>query len=134
MEREFEGWSLSAVYDLKPASPQMFFLRDGMIRPDLDYKEILGTLKVYRKWGFFGSDRIVTRKDAKSSETTTFLNKKQRAEILKLLLKSRKIISVEDYIQASGGKIHRRTAERDLASKKGLKRSGFTRGRRYILR
>lgn len=131
--REFDGWCSAAIYDLSSAPPQMFFLRDGLIRPDLDYREIQRSLKIYLKWGFFGSDEIVTRKDDSLSGKTTFLKKPQRAAILNILLSKNKTISVEDYIQASGGKIHRRTAERDLAAEKNLKQSGFTRGRRYSL-
>ncbi|MEK7358290.1 MAG: hypothetical protein AAB250_17720 [Bdellovibrionota bacterium] len=129
---EFSAWAATVVESLKRGPPQMFFVREGPLKPSRDLSEIEFSLKVYRKWGFFGTDSVISQKRASGrSRSVTLLEKSQRERVLSRLLSAGSKISVADYMAACGNQIHRRTAERDLAKASFARASGYTRNRRY---
>jgi len=125
----FQLWQKALTQKIAPASPQMFFLRQGMPRPEKDFQQIETTLRPYRRWGYFGNETIGGHKSPAAK--ITLLGKAERARTLRKLLREKKFISVRDYITACNGQVHPRTAERDLAENKNLLKKGATRGRTY---
>lgn len=126
---DFRAWSRFITKDIPPASPQMFFIREGAPRPESDRRKIERSLKPYRRWGYFGDESLAGT--TPHSGNSTLLGKTERQIILDRLLSSHDSISVEDYIRACNGRIHRRTAQRDLRESVRLKGKGFTRNKRY---
>ena len=124
----FRAWAKSLLWKIPPAPPQIFFIRNGKPSPERDLREVYGTLRTFRRWGFFGSSAPLP---GKGSQGCTLLPKARRREILKNLLRLHGSLRVEDYIQACGGAVHRGTAERDLATTPDLAPIGRTRARRY---
>lgn len=132
-ETEFRVWSRIILKDLAPAEPQMFFLREGKPLPDRDFAVIETSLLPYRRWGFFGNEAIGAGKRV-HSQRLTLMGKAERKRILDKLLQEKPRIRVDEYIQACGGRVHRRTAERDLAQDARLERMGITRASMYLKR
>jgi len=130
-KKDFSLWSTPILNGLLPATPQMFFLREGLPLPQKDVEEIETSLTPYLQWGFFAANSLVTQKNQSSKGSATLLAKDKRLKILRALLRKGKKISVNDYLSACEGKLERRTAERDLKSYSGLKIIGSTRSRLY---
>jgi hypothetical protein len=129
---EFRAWREGILYGVKKSPYQMFFISDGRPRPQKALVEISKSLKAFTAWGFFGSESPVSLKAQRSPQSSkTELTRAQREQILADLAKKKKTITVEMYLAAADHRIHRRTAERDLARSALLKPKGFTRSREY---
>lgn len=124
----FEAWAQATIWKLEPGPPQMFFVREGTPRPQRDEAESRRSLKAFRRWGYLGSSEPLSPKSLGGS---TLLGPKERMVILSELIKSQPRFTVEDYIRACGGRVHRRAAERDLQSHPRLQRRGSTRAAMY---
>ncbi len=130
----FKAWSASALFELKPSTWQMFFIQSSRPKPERDLKIIQRSLKPYVKWGFFSDEDLYPSKKNLGAKKKSYslLSKSQRLKILKELLNKNKSITVNDYIEACAGQIHRRAAERDLQSIKGIQSRGNTRTKVYF--
>ena len=93
-------------------------------------KDVEDSLKIYKKWGYFSRDLMIN-KSLKVSATV--LSTQVRHRLLTQLLKSRKSITVNDYLRFLENKVSRKQAERDLKKSLKLKAKGFTRGRVYLV-
>ena len=128
----FEVWSGRLSFGVEPAAPQMFFVRDGQLRPEQDLEVAVASLTPYAQWGFFGNADLAFSKRATSRSSSTMMSKSARAEVLQRLINSGRSFSVNDYLAACHGAVHRRTAERDVKEHPLLRPRGRTRARRYI--
>ena len=129
--RAFEQWAASVNRKVQRGAPQFFFLREGMPKPERDRPHIERSLRPFLRWGFFGSESPI---GSKKQIQATVLSRGARLSILKELSKNRISFSVRDYVDACGGQIHLRTAERDLRQQGNLESRGSTRARRYRAR
>lgn len=127
--KTFEVWRKTVRNGIPPAPPQAFFIFDGMPRPARAIDEAQRSLRPYRRWGFFGSTPIGVEK--LKPNPSTLLGKRERSSVLETLIELGSSITVSDYIRACEGRIHRRTAERDLKMHPRLQAKGFTRSRIY---
>lgn len=130
---ELKLWSEMILSRGVPAPAQMFFIEDGWPKPNRALNESANSITPYLKWGFFGSERIAAPKNDRS-RNLTLLNRSQRIRILDELIGSNKNLTVDEYFRACGGRVHRRTAERDLQSDKRLLPVGSTRAMSYRVR
>lgn len=129
--RDFELWSEIIVEDLKPTDPQMFSIGSLLISHSRLIKQAQRSLKAYRRWGYLGDHSLISQKYLPPS-TLTLVDPTFRQATLHALIKDRTgELTVSEYIEACGGQVHRRTAERDFADCPDLKKIGFTRNRRY---
>lgn len=124
----FAAWAKTVLWRVPSAPPQLFFLRQGKPRPERDIKEIGQSLRVFRRWGFFGSAAPL---DEKHDRRATMLDPCQRRQLLRKLARGGETFTVADYMSACGGRVHRRTAERDLKEWPALRRIGATKAARY---
>lgn len=129
----FKLWSQIITQNLDRASPQMFFVNDGIPNSNRDWKEISRSLTPYKRWGFFGVDFLPNEKGL-NFKNKTLLGPQERMSALSNLLANQSKITVADYITACGKKVHRRTAERDLESCNRLTKKGHTRKRIYYVK
>lgn len=127
-QKSFRRWCRVITQDLEVASPQSFFVDDGRPNPARARGESETSLKPYRRWGFFGREDLLAKKAGCQAAA---LAKPERARVLEALRSSRPSFTVNDYIEACQGRVHRRTAERDLHACRDIKHKGFTRRRRY---
>lgn len=136
--RYFDLWSKLVMADIPKAEPQLFFVTDGMTRPERALRVLARSLKPYLNWGFFGDQDLAALEKlfAQRSESgsVTLLPAKQRARLLESFLEEHSRFRVADYVEYCGGKIHPRTAERDLANSSRVRRVGETRGAVYVRR
>ena len=129
---KFQIWKRAIVSQLSPAPFQRFFIREGTLAPERDQKEISENLPSYENWGYYFNEPITSSiKNKRSDSTRTLLSSRDRLEILRALMKEKKVFTVNDYMSACHGRIHRRTAERDLEKQNKLKKVGATRSRNY---
>lgn len=132
---EFRIWRRPLEEGVLLGPPQAFFVREGWPRPNVDIKAALTSLKPYSRWGYFGREDLArVKSDEKiiSGSGPTIMGKAERFQILEQLLKVNRKLTVSKYIQACGGRVHRRTAERDLREHPKLRSKGFTRGKEYF--
>jgi hypothetical protein len=108
----------------------MFFVREGRPRPGRDLEQAERSLRPYLRWGFFGTEDLAAPK----GQRFTLLGASERRRVLEGLLRTRKQLTVGEYMEACGGRVHRRMAERDLQSCPRLRKRGATRGAVYVVR
>jgi hypothetical protein len=128
-DQALASWVKTVYWRLPKAPAQMFFI--GSLRPESDQKEAAVSLRLYRKWGFFGKENLLGEKRRKE---LTLLGVKERRLLLQNLIRRRKRFTVSDYMEACDRKVHRRTAERDLRSCAGLLKNGATKSALYRAR
>lgn len=126
--RDLRAWIHVLTKDLEPASPQMFFVSQGAPRPERDLRKAESSLKPYRRWGYLGNESL---SDGKAETARTLLGKSERFAALERLLETHATFSISDYIRACGGRVHRRTAQRDLLSHPALRGRGYTRAKLF---
>lgn len=124
---EFQAWLRIFPMEIEKGQWQLFMIPPGHPAPRRALESFTHSLAPYLKWGFFGREDLAHAR----AKDLTLMGKAQRLAILQQILASKKSVSVSDYIAACGGRIHRRTAERDLAELPRLKTKGHTRARRY---
>lgn len=129
----FSAWRETAIFNLKPAPLQLFYIPPGAPKPEKMRMEIKQSLKPFRKWGFAGMEGIALGSKTPHSQkrNRTLLDKSARLLILEKLARSKDPFKVEDYLRACDFHISRRTAERDLKNHPTLRGRGSTRGRTY---
>lgn len=125
----FELWKSIVNFEVKPATPQMFFAPQG--RPDAAKltEEILHAVGCSKKYGLLTKEWIGKPKTKQQS----VLKKTERDNILNELMQKKSTFTVKDYILACNHSIHPRMAERDLANCKKLRPIGRTRSRKYTV-
>jgi hypothetical protein len=114
---------------LAAAPDQTFFIPTGgaIERASSSHSE---TLKTYSRWGFL-DDEWIGRQKSNEPTRATLMSRGARQERLRQLLEAGREITINDFMSACEGQVHRRTAERDLQESPLLKASGSTRGRTY---
>ncbi len=130
--RAFNNWRKLISADIPTAAPQSFFILGGRPRPERDIKIAASSSAPFSRWGFFGNENLLPAKGKKNQATV--LQKSVRLRILKILVMKRRPFSVGEYIAACAGRVHRRTAERDLRQFSSLRRRGYTQSRKYFPR
>lgn len=133
--KDLRAWGRLVTKNTPAVSPRMFFIREGSPNPERDRRQIEASLRPYLRWGYFGDESLAG--DAGSplkKSDTTMMGKAERGKILNRLLATEDSIRVEDYIRACQGRVHRRTAQRDLSECKKARGRGFTRGKRFKLK
>lgn len=129
--KNFDAWFACVSHGASAAAAQSFFLPTGAPKPDAAIREFSESLAPYKRWGYAGRDDLSGEKGERTRASRTLLEKPARAEILRRLLRANAEITVSGYVDACGGRIHRRTAERDLRECGRLRSAGRTRGRVY---
>jgi hypothetical protein len=128
--KSWQRWKKSLQWDVSPAPFQSFYVNLYGIKPERMQLEIGKNLKPFARWGFFCNE--APQSDKKSARLyKTQLGPTERKRVLSDLLVDKTEITVNEYLQALNGYVHRRQAERDLQSAKELRASGYTRGRVY---
>jgi hypothetical protein len=129
--RDFDLWAGIVIQDVKPAPAQMFLIGSHLIDHQRLIKQAQRSLKAYLRWGFLGDQSLLSHKIV-APRSLTLIDPTFRKMTLETLINNRVgEITVNDYIEACGGRVHRRTAERDFIECPRLKKIGFTRNRRY---
>ncbi|MEK7791086.1 MAG: hypothetical protein AAB309_05630 [Deltaproteobacteria bacterium] len=115
--------------DLKPVSPQLFFL--GLFAIGSERQELIArkSLKQYSKWGFLGDER--PQIDPFSKKTIGSYDIATRKRIIEEILRHKKTISLRDYLNALDHSISTQQALYDLKQMKGLKLIGSGRGAKW---
>jgi hypothetical protein len=128
---DFDLWAGIVIQDVKPAPTQMFSIGAHLIDHERLLKQAQRSLKAYRRWGYLGDESLLSQKYF-APASVTMVNPTFRKITLENLINNRVgEITVNDYIEACGGRVHRRTAERDFTECPRLKKIGYTRNRRY---
>ena len=125
----FSHWSKCVMADISRAKNEQFFIGIYKAGGKLMKEECFYSIKPYRQWGYFSKDLLINKARLFKG---TLIPISQRKAILDELLKSRKKITVQDYLEKMDFQIHRRQAQRDLKNHKKLKPHGQTKGRYYI--
>ena len=107
----FDHWCKIVTMGLSPAQGELFFLGAFDLNPKRIAKIIARPSRLFKVWGFY-HDEIVLNK-AESINRTVML-KSERLRLLKKLLRSKEIISVNDYRRALNFQVSVRQAQRDL--------------------
>ncbi|MCY4512311.1 MAG: hypothetical protein OXB86_01320 [Bdellovibrionales bacterium] len=121
-------WVKCVMTDISPANDELFFI--GLYKPSgkLMQEECLHSIKPYRQWGYFSKELLINKvKPVKK----TLISAPQRKTIIDELLKSQKIITVQDYLEKINFQIHRRQAQRDLKNHNKLQAYGHTKNKYY---
>lgn len=125
----FSIFSDLVTYSVEPIEYQAFAI--GLYKPggaEL-WERAVRPHPFFSKWGFFEAIPMLSKMTTLNEQT--LVSVEVRKNILRNLLKTKKQIRVQDYIEACRFAIHRRQAERDLLNFFKLKIKGKTRSRVY---
>ena len=128
----FRHWSAIALMGAERAQWEGFFIGVAPFGGRSVRIDAERPLRVFKKWGFFGSDVLVNKFHEKQRQLQrTALAPVERERVLRDLLKTRNRLTVAAYVEACGGLISRRTAQKDLEQCAELSPEGNTKGRVY---
>ena len=124
----FFYWSKCSMTNIQLAPNEQFFI--GLYKPGgkLMKEECFYSIKPYRKWGYFAKDLLLNKARVFQK---TLIPLSQRTALIDELIKTRKQITTQDYLEKINFKIHRRQAQRDLKNHKNLRAKGNTNNRYY---
>lgn len=129
-ERKALGHLVGAIEDaFPPPAPELFFIPLQGPSPVVLREELSFPSNPYSDVGYIGSQSLLSR--ARYPSNRTLLAPEERRRLLKELLARKRVVNVDDYIQACKGMVSRRQAQRDLRSYADVSPKGFTRGRIY---
>jgi hypothetical protein len=130
--KAFRLWLACVMCDIEPAPNELFFIGHRAFGGKLMGQDAEYSHKIYRNWGFLGRETLENKASLRQkSEPRTSISPNVRQAVLRTLLRQKDRLTTKDYIEALGGQIHPRQAERDLAESARLKPIGNTRGRWY---
>lgn len=128
----FGLWKKVIQFEVPLATHENFFIGVREFASSGMVQDAEQSLKVYLKWGFLGRDMLVNKfSERQAAQPKTYLDASRRALILNRLLKTRRPFRIEDYIQACGGAVSRRVAQKDLENHPRVSARGHTRARVY---
>ncbi len=116
--------------DIHPVPYQSFTIGVFNLGGSLLFRKALRPHPFFKKWGFYESDPFFGKNLGKKIGTQ--MDKITRKNILRQILTEKKVITVNDYLEACHFAVDRRQAERDLNTFYNLKKTGNTRGRKYM--
>ena len=129
---QFRLWKKLALFKTPHGNHEQFFIGTRGFGTSHVRAEAEKSLKHYKKWGYLGSEVLRNKfKLHQAEHPKTYLDASTRRTILQALLKSKLRFTVEDYIDACGNAISRRSAQLDLSKEPHLKSFGQTRARIY---
>lgn len=117
------------IRDLKPVSPQLFFIGLFPMGSLRQLMMVERSLKSYRKWGFLSTERPSI--DIYKKKLIGTYDFKTRQNIIKSILGKNKSISLNNYLEALDHSISRQQALYDLKHFSGLKLVGHGRGAKW---
>lgn len=126
---KFRLWKSSALHAVRKTGSELFFIGTRQFAGKLMSLDAERSLTLYSRWGYLSRDLMINKPRRLHAEMT-LLTPLQRRRILKSLLKERKRITANLYIEQCDGMISRRQAQLDLEMS-SLKISGNTRNRFY---
>ncbi len=131
--RLFRLWSATVLDGVARAQNESFFIGVQGFASQRAREDAERPFRSFKKWGFFGRD-VFQNKFLLKQKTNqkTGIALAERRQILVDLIKEKERIAVQDYIEACGGFISRRVAQKDLRSEKKLKCIGNTRAQFYV--
>lgn len=116
---------------LRPAAVQLFFYDLYAPGGRLVERVMEEGLLEYKKWGFLSCERPVV--NSSNKEAVGRMDNTSRLNVLKRLLKEKKVIQLKDYREAVKNSISRQQALIDLKESRLAKRMGKGRGARWRL-
>ncbi len=125
----FNYWIQCVMVGLSKTSYELFFIGQRKIAGKEMYLDASLTIESYYKWGFLSREILVNKY---SNNGHTLISRSRRQSALRFLLKKKKRITTQDYINWLEGLVSRRQAQMDLQNSRLLKPDGRTRGRTYI--
>ncbi len=123
-------WKKTAVNQIQKAEFEQFFIGWTKIAGQTMLENAQTPMREYLKWGYLSREILFNKAQNKTHTFTAAVRKNILIEMLKL----HKKITVNDYLSKLNFAITKRTAERDLAQLKGIKKIGVTKGAFYIYR
>ena len=125
----FLNWKKCVMTNIPPATDEQFFIGIYKVGGKLMKEECFHAIKPYRQWGYFAKDLLINKAEP---PTRTLLSSAQRQVIINSLIKKKKKLTVQDYLEEINFQIHPRQAQRDLKNHPQLKPYGYTKGRYYM--
>lgn len=110
--------------ELPPVEPQFYFRDLYLPESTLAQKAVRESLSEFRRWGFFGRQRVMV--DPITKKTIGTWEQPERLNLLKRLFAQKKQIQISDYLEAVESSISRQQALLDL---KALKAKPYGAGR-----
>ena len=126
-EPMFRGWMDCATANLPVGDGGLFFIGIAGFAGKMARRESSSAANPYLRWGYLWGELQLRA----GSENSRALPRPSRENIARELAQRRERFSIRDYVDACGGHIGRRQAERDLRSFRFLRASGATKARVY---
>lgn len=127
-DKLFDGWRRLTLQGIPKARGELFFFGLRALGGDLMEEDAAFPLKPYQKWGYLARENLADAKKAGHHSPET------RRQILSALISKRSRIRTRDYINALGGCISARQAERDLKGDRRLRATGRSKGVVFVVR
>ena len=124
----FKKWSDCVMDSVPPAKNELFFINLYNIGSSFLYEEAFYSTKIYKQYGYLGKELLINK--AKPAQRT-FIPAPQRKVILNELIKTKKTLTVKEYLRELNFQIHHKQAQRDLQNHPRLQAYGNTKNRMY---
>jgi hypothetical protein len=128
----FKAWLALTMTGLPHGPGELFFMGTMKFGGPRMRAEAEQATKPYLRWGYLGREPL--RNKASALESQTQMSPSRRRQVLSALRGRQRRITVQDYMDALGGAVSRRVAQKDLAHCTSLRSRGRTRGRVYVPR
>lgn len=128
----FKIWKTCATSNLQSGPDEVFFIGVFSFAGKQMKLASERSHHIFRKWNYLGQDVFLNKVQSLKIEKT-LIDKNRRREILKNLLTTKTLISVNDYLYALESPVSKRVAQLDLKKFPGIKTTGRTKNRRYHL-
>ena len=127
----FKKWSGCVMDSVPPAKNELFFINLYLPNSKFLYREAFYSTKLYKQYGYLGKELLINK--AKPAHKT-LIPAKQRKVILNELLKTKKTLTVKEYLRELGFQLHPKQAQRDLQNHPRLQAYGNTKNKVYYKR
>ena len=124
----FKKWSNCVMDSIPSAKNELFFINIYSAGSRFMYREAVCSTQIYKTYGFLGKELLINK--AKSVQRT-LIPAPQRKVILNELLKTKKTLTVREYLSELNFQIHHKQAQRDLKNHPKLKAYGNTKNKIY---
>ena len=126
-KRKFKLWRALVFHSIESATGELFFIGTRKIAGLQMSLDASRSITPYSQWGYLARD-LLFNKAGKLRSKHTLLTPFQRNLLLKELVRERKRITVNHYIEKCDGMVSRRQAQLDLERFSEMKNKAYSKG------
>ena len=124
----FKKWTDCVMDSVPLAQNELFFINLYHPNSRFLHREAFHSTRIYKQYGYLGKELLINK--AKPAHKT-LIPLKQRKIILNELLKTKKALTVKEYLRELSFQIHHKQAQRDLQNHPRLQSYGNTKNKIY---